>query len=112
MKSLRLWIKNLQINGEHEYCFGELSKSVESIQTGSGPIAPPPQHIPPPQNVPPPHNVPPRRVPPQYVPPDEEETENAFDDSDGLVDVEERFQPGHDRRPNRRFDRRNDRRER
>ena len=41
-----------------------LSNSVESIQTGSGLRAPPPQHTPPPQNVPPPHNVPHRRVPP------------------------------------------------
>ena len=65
--------------------FDKLSREVESNRTGSVP-RPPPRHIPPPQNV-----------APQRVPPDEEEAENEFDDSD---DVEERFQPGPNRRPN------------
>ena len=77
--------------------FDKLSREVESNRTGSVP-RPPPRHIPPPQNV-----------APQRVPPDEEEAENEFDDSDN---VEERFQPGPNRRPNRRFDRRNDMRDR
>ena len=91
-----------------------LSKSVESIQTSSVPRAPPPRNVPPPHNVLPPHNVPPpQNVPPRRVPPppsDEEEAENEFDNYDDLDDVEEGFQPRHDRRHGRGFGRGFDRR--